>query len=51
MSSAARWVGFTIGKEVPIGIEGYLDRRMPHEGLYLLRIVALLNPKGGAGVA
>ena len=44
-------VGFTIGKEVPIGIEGDLDRRMPHEGLYLLRIVALLNPKGGAGVA
>ena len=29
-------VGFAIGKETPIGIEGDLDRQMPREGLYLL---------------
>ena len=34
-----------------IGVKRHLDRAMPHEGLYLLRVVALLDPQRGARVA
>jgi len=36
---------------VSIGVEGHLDGRMPHELLYLLRVVPLFDPQRGAGVA
>jgi hypothetical protein len=44
-------VGFAVDEQVPIGVKRHLNRRMPHEGLYLLRVIALLDPQRGAGMA
>jgi hypothetical protein len=44
-------VGFTVGKQMAVGVESHFDRRVAHEDLDLLRVVALLDPQGSAGVA
>jgi hypothetical protein len=43
-------ISLSIG-ELAIGIKRHLDRGVPHELLYLLRIMALLDPQRSARVA
>ena len=44
-------IAFCIGEKVSVDIIGHLDRRMAHELLNALRVHAVLNPQGSAGVA
>jgi hypothetical protein len=44
-------IGLAIGEKMAIGVKSHLDRRMTHEGLYLLGVVPLFDPQRSAGVA
>jgi hypothetical protein len=43
-------IGFRIGEEVAVNVKCHLNRTVPHEALYLLWIMAILDPQGGAGM-